>query len=92
MLTKLLRNEVRKFIEEHKDFSAPEIILKYSSNKNLPIKEIAEQVECIKKAEKKLPELSKHNLLYKKVSFIEYRAEDETICAEGTSATNFYFT
>ncbi|OGU35402.1 MAG: hypothetical protein A2068_01405 [Ignavibacteria bacterium GWB2_35_6b] len=75
MLTKLLRNEVRKFIEEHKDFSAPEIILKYSSNKNLPIKEIAEQVECIKKAEKKLPELSKHNLLYKKVSLEQASSE-----------------
>lgn len=75
MLTKLLRNEVRKFIEEHKGFSAHEIILKYSSTKNLPIKEIAEQIECIKKAEKKLPELSNHNLIYKKVSLEQASSE-----------------
>lgn len=75
MLNILLQPETEDFIEKHKKFSAPEIILKYSFNKNFPIKEIAEQIECRNKAEKKLPNLSKHKLLYKKIPLEQCSSE-----------------
>ena len=75
LLKRFSRPEIVKFIEENRHFSTAEIILKYSSNKELPVKEIAEQIECLKKAKKKLPELNKHTLLYKKVSLEQASSE-----------------
>lgn len=75
LLKKLNTPGIREFIKENKNLSAPEIVLKYSSDKNLPIKEIAEQIECVQKAEKKLPELSMYNLLYKKISLEQASSE-----------------
>ncbi|KAB2840139.1 MAG: class I SAM-dependent methyltransferase, partial [Melioribacteraceae bacterium] len=75
LINKLLQPEVQKFIEKHKNYSAPEIILKYSFDKNFPIKEIAEQIECLGKADKKLPALSKHKILYKKIPLEQCSSE-----------------
>ena len=75
LLTRLSQPEIQKFIRENRHLSTAEIILKYSSNKELTIKEIAGQIECINKAEKKLPELSKHNLFYKKIPLEQASSE-----------------
>lgn len=75
LLNKLLHPETEEFIEKHKHISAAEIILKYSFDKSLPIKEIAEQIECKNKAEKKLPNLITHKLLYKKIPLEQCSSE-----------------
>ena len=75
LLKRLTQPEIQKFIDENKHLSAAKVVLKFSSNKELPVREIAEQIECINKAEKKLPELSKQNLLYKKISLEQASSE-----------------
>lgn len=75
LINQLLQPEVQKFIENNKNVSAAEIILKYSFDKNFPAKEIAEQIECGSKAEKKLPNLSAHKLLYKKIPLEQCSSE-----------------
>ena len=75
VLSKLLKQEVQEFIISNFDYTPSEIILKHSSNNNLPVKEIAEQIECIKKAQKKIPHLSKNKLIYKKVPLEQSSSE-----------------
>ena len=75
VLSKLLKQEVQEFIISNFDYTPSEIILKHSSNNNLPVKEIAEQIECIKKAQKKIPHLSKNKLIYKKVPLDQSSSE-----------------
>ena len=67
--------KVEEFIKTNSRLSTQEILLKYSGKSELPIKEIAEQIECRKKAEKKLPSLSKKNLIYKKISLEQSSSE-----------------
>ncbi len=71
----LARNDVKQFIKNNSHLSTQEILLKHSRKSELPIKEIAEQIECRKKAEKKLPSLSKKNLIYKKISLEQSSSE-----------------
>ena len=67
--------EVKLFIKNNSHLSSQDILLKYSGKIDLPIKEIAEQIECRKKAEKKFPALSKQNLIYKKISLEQSSSE-----------------
>lgn len=75
LIDKLLDIQVQNFIETHQDDSIHELILKYNGKTELPIKEIAEQIQCRKKASRKLPGLSKYKLLYKKVSLEQASSE-----------------
>ncbi|MBL1213122.1 MAG: hypothetical protein HND52_07190 [Ignavibacteriae bacterium] len=75
-ITNILNSEkVKQFIKSNSHISVQKILLKYSGKTDLPIKEIAEQIECRIKARKKLPALSKHNLIYKKVSLEQASSE-----------------
>ena len=69
------RSDVKQFIKNNSHLSSQEILLKHSGKSELPIRVIAEQIECRKKAEKKLPSLSKKNLIYKKVSLEQSSSE-----------------
>jgi hypothetical protein len=69
------KDEVKLFMKNNSNSTSQEIILKYSGKSELPIKEIAVQIECRKRAEKKLPSLNRHNLLYKKVSLEQASSE-----------------
>lgn len=75
LLKRLNNQEIREFIRENRNLSPAEFMLKYSSRKELPLKDIAEQIECTLKAEKKLPELSKSGLIYKKISLEQASSE-----------------
>ena len=67
--------KAKLFIKSNSHLSAQDILLKYSGKIDLPIKEIAEQIECRKKAEKKLPSLRRQNLIYKKISLEQSSSE-----------------
>jgi hypothetical protein len=71
----LASKKAELFIKNNSHLSPQDILLKYSGKIDLPIKEIAEQIECRKKAKKKLPSLSKHTLIYKKVSLEQASSE-----------------
>lgn len=71
----LFRNDVSRFIKNNSHLSTQEILLKHFGKSELPIKKIAEQIECRKKAETKLPSLSKENLIYKKISLEQSSSE-----------------
>ncbi len=75
LINKLLNASVQRFIEEHADDPAHELVLKYGGKTDLPIKEIAEQLECRKKAGNKLPKLKAHNLIYRKIPLEQASSE-----------------
>jgi hypothetical protein len=75
VIKKLTAPHIKQFIDEHLEESVQELVLKYTGTTDLPIKEIAEQIECRNKAVKKLPELSKFNLLYGKVALEQASSE-----------------
>ncbi|MBU2494216.1 MAG: RsmD family RNA methyltransferase [Bacteroidetes bacterium] len=68
--------EAQKFIEKNKTLNSSEILLKKSAS-NLPLKEIAEQIDCLQKAEIKLPELNTYKLIYKKIP-LEQSSSEQT--------------
>lgn len=73
---KELRNpEVLEVIKKNEKESPDSFVLKNSKNKNLPVRAIAEQILCRKKARKKLPELSLISFLYNSISLEQCSGE-----------------
>jgi len=66
--------EIKEIILKHRDDDPSEFALKYSG-KNIPVRAIAEQIYCYQRAVKKLPELSRNNLLYEKTALEQASGE-----------------
>lgn len=71
----LLKEESQNFIREHLGEDPDLLALKFSRSSSLPIRAIAEEIRCIKKAMVKLPELSKHGLIYEKTALEQASSE-----------------
>lgn len=71
----LLSKQAQDFIELHENDPVHELVLKFGGKTDLPIREIAEQIECRRKARRKLPYLSRHNLLYRKTALEQASSE-----------------
>ncbi len=63
------------FLNQHKHLKPDEFALKFASRSDLPIRAIAEQIACYKKAEKKFPTLHNQNLIYTKRAFEQASSE-----------------
>ncbi|MEI8186720.1 MAG: class I SAM-dependent methyltransferase [Chlorobiaceae bacterium] len=63
-LQRLLDPEVLSLIDLHQYDDPAVFAMRFHSRKELPVRAIAEQLACRKKAAKKLPHCSQHNLLY----------------------------
>lgn len=75
-LEELLKEKSQDFIREHLSDDPDTLALKFSSGQNaLPIRAIAEEIRCIKKARTKLPGLSKHHLVYEKTALEQASSE-----------------
>lgn len=74
-LEELLKEESLEFIQRHLNDDPDLLALKFSGTGSLPIRAIAEQIRCIKKAAGKLPELSAHRLLYEKTALEQASSE-----------------
>ena len=60
----LLQSEIQALLALHRSDDPATFAMQFHSRKELPIRAMAEQLACQQKAIKKLPTLSKHNLLY----------------------------
>ena len=67
-LNKLMNPEILKIIKQNENESPDSYVLKNTKNKELPIRAIAEQISCRKKAKKKLPSFNNSDFLYNPVS------------------------
>ncbi|MGE5352073.1 MAG: THUMP-like domain-containing protein [Acidobacteriota bacterium] len=74
-LAELLKKESLEFIRGHIDDDPELLALRFRGYGTLPIRAIAEQIRCIKKAGSKLPELSSHPLLYEKTALEQASSE-----------------
>ncbi|HEX2960376.1 MAG: THUMP-like domain-containing protein [Bacteroidota bacterium] len=74
-LEELLKEESLEFIQRHLNDDPELLALKFRGTGSLPIRAIAEQIRCIKKAAGKLPELSAHPLLYEKTALEQASSE-----------------
>ena len=54
----------KTILEEHHGIDPSDFILKYSGKKEWPVKELAEQLRCYPKAEKKFPTLHRRGMIY----------------------------
>jgi hypothetical protein len=63
-LQRLLEPEVQSAIEFHSTDDPVTFVMQFHEQKSLPVRAIAEQLACRRKAAKKLPILSQRNLLY----------------------------
>ena len=57
---------VRELIERYAAMDPSDFVMRFQGRSGMPARAIAEQIDCRRRARKKLPELSKHNLLYTK--------------------------
>lgn len=71
----LLKEKTRAFIRAHRAENPDTFALKYGSDKSLPIRAVAEQIRCIKKAGIKLPALSRKELIYEKTALEQSSSE-----------------
>lgn len=71
----LLDPRALELIEKHTGDDPAAFALKYHERTDLPVRAIAEQIACRKKAAKKLPELSRRNLLYTRLSLEQASSE-----------------
>jgi hypothetical protein len=74
-LHSLLDPQVQEWILAHRDDDPASFALRFHGRKDIPVRAIAEQIDCIRKARKKLPTLSRHNLLYLPVSLEQASGE-----------------
>ncbi|HEX2869556.1 MAG TPA: class I SAM-dependent methyltransferase [Ignavibacteriales bacterium] len=74
-LEELMKDEPREFIREHMGDDPDRLALKFGGNASLPIRAIAEEIRCIKKARVKLPRLSEHALIYEKTALEQASSE-----------------
>ena len=63
-LQTLLQFDIQALLALHRSDDPATFAMQFHSRKELPIQAMAEQLACQQKAIKKLPTLSKHNLLY----------------------------
>ncbi len=68
-------NRTRALLKAHIDDDPSEFALHYSEKSNLPVRAVAEQIACYKKAVKKLPLLSKKEILYERVALEQSSSE-----------------
>lgn len=78
--------EIREIILKHRNDDPSEFALK-NSGKNIPVRAIAEQIYCYQRAVKKLPLLSRQNLLYEKTALEQ--ASGETTAKFKTAISGF---
>lgn len=71
----LSSNELQSFIENNIYEDTTKLILKYSKEKQYNIKAVVEQIECRKKAKKKLPTFARSNLLFEKTALEQSTSE-----------------
>lgn len=74
-IAKLQSVDVNQFIDTVYHLDPQKIILKYHSKSSLPIKAIAEQIECRKKASEKFKNLPYKRLIYTKQAFEQSSSE-----------------
>ncbi|NEX14219.1 MAG: hypothetical protein C1941_05960 [Prosthecochloris sp.] len=74
-LQQLQLPEVRAFLEKHLDDDPALFAMKHHRLKDFPVRAIAEQIACRRKARKKLPELSKRNLIYSSLALEQASGE-----------------
>ncbi|ASQ91438.1 hypothetical protein CHL67_11360 [Prosthecochloris sp. GSB1] len=65
----------RELIERHVAMDPADFVMRFRGRADMPARAIAEQIACRRKARKKLPELSKHNLLYTKLALEQASGE-----------------
>jgi len=54
----------KMILEEHQGMDPSDFVLKYSGKNDWPVKELAEQLSCYPKAEKKFPTLHRRGMIY----------------------------
>ena len=86
-LQQLQRPEVRDFLEKHLDDDPALFAMKYHSLKDVPVRAVAEQIACRRKAHNKLPELSKRNLFYTSLA-LEQASGERAACYKSVSYTH----
>lgn len=74
-LEELLKEKPQEFIREHLGDDPEVLALRFGGSGSLPIRAIAEQIRCIKKAGSKLPGLSKHPLIYERTALEQASSE-----------------
>uniref|UniRef100_Q3ANS3 THUMP-like domain-containing protein n=1 Tax=Chlorobium chlorochromatii (strain CaD3) TaxID=340177 RepID=Q3ANS3_CHLCH len=74
-LQQLLTPEAQAMLQAHQHDNPTTFALRYSNRHDLPIRALAEQLACRRKAERKLPTLSRHNLLYTTLSLEQASSE-----------------
>lgn len=74
-LEKLINPEIFNLIGKYHRINPSEFALKFSGEKELPVRAIAEQIELRKKAIRKFPELSDKDIIYEKKSFEQSSSE-----------------
>lgn len=74
-LQELKNPQVQDYIAIHQNDDPAKFALCFHNRKDLPIRAIAEQIDCIQKAKKKLPCLSGHHLLYLPVALEQASGE-----------------
>lgn len=83
-LRRLLNPEVQALMEKHVDDDPAAFALKHHNRSNLPVRAIAEQIACRRKASKKLPTLSYRILLLSRHDSLRWLLGN-MICALSTS-------
>lgn len=74
-LQRLLNQDVQVLMEKHAADDPAAFALKHHSRSGLPVRAVAEQIACRRKAVKKLPKLSRRNLLYTSLSLEQASGE-----------------
>ncbi|NLT49935.1 MAG: class I SAM-dependent methyltransferase [Ignavibacteria bacterium] len=72
---RLQQPEITEIINNNFNVNPSEFALKYSNNKNLPIRAIAEQIKLKQKASEKFPELSKTDIIFEQKLFEQASSE-----------------
>lgn len=67
--------QVQEFIGIHQNDDPKELALRFHNRKDIPVRAIAEQIDCIQKARKKLPGFPCDKLLYLQVSLEQASGE-----------------
>jgi hypothetical protein len=66
---------IRSVIAAHRNDDPGAFAMKYHARTDLPVREIAEQIGCIRKADKKLPSLSQFPLIYTRLALEQASGE-----------------
>ena len=74
-LQKLFDPDIRRLIDVHVEEDPSAFALKYHGTVNMPVRAVAEQIACRRKAAKKLPKLVCYDLLYTTLSLEQASGE-----------------